>query len=129
MNSESLLLEGVNGNFLLFSLAALVVFAHYMKTHWFEGYRFLAPAIALSTMFLGEVILRGNFWFARHMINMGYADFQAPSWITILGSTMASWGLLCTLAVFAPEQYRTRVWVSTLVVTAAFLSLTLSQVI
>ncbi len=127
MNS-SILLEGVNGNFLVFSLAACLIFAYYIWANWGEGYKFPRGAFALSAVFAGEVILRGNFWWARHQINAG-VDYQPPVVLTILGSALASWGIPCMILVFSPERWSRRAGIITVGITLTFLYLALAKVI
>lgn len=129
MNKESILLEGVNGNFLALSICAVFWFSYYIWANWKEGYIFLRPAIALAAIFLMESVLRGNFWFARHTINGGNIHYQASSNVTIFSSLGCSWAILCVIAVFAPTKYRTFAWASSALCTVIFLVLTLTRVI
>jgi len=123
---ESLFLEIVNGNFFMLSFCAILVFARYIVSNWREGYTFLRPAFALTGVFLGEFIIRLNFWFTRYNINTG-GQYQTPSInITILGSLIASWAILCTIAVFSPAKLRNRAWILSLLATAIFLFLSLT---
>lgn len=117
--SESLLLELVNGNFFILSICAVIIFTHYIVMHWSEGYLFLSPSISLWALFMGEIYLRANFWFARHMLNAGFY-VQPSNFMTITGSIICSWALLCMIAVFAPSRWRTRAWTLSLFVTIVF---------
>lgn len=127
MIRDAILLEGVNGNFLCYSFVALLIFSHYIWANWKEGYSFLRPALALWAVFCGDTLLRANFWYARHQNNGGDLLYSPPDWITILGTGLASWGLLCMIAVFAPQKWRTCSWILTLVFTIAFLFITMSK--
>lgn len=124
--NQSFLLEGINGNFLVFSFAACIVFLHYMWANFGEGYRFLRAAIAMIAVFGGEVILRANFWYTRHLVNGGEASYP-NFWWTIIGSGLTSWGILCVIFVFAPERWRFKAAVITVVSAIGFLYVTLAQ--
>lgn len=124
--NQSYLLEGINGNFLVFSAAACIVFVHYVWANFHEGYKFLRAAIALIAVFGGEVILRANFWYTRHLVNDGHPG-DPNFWLTIIGSVLTSWGILCVIFVFAPERWRLKASVITVVTAVTFLYVTLSQ--
>lgn len=125
---ESFLLEGMNSNFLMLSICAVIGFSLYIIKNWNEGYLFLRPAISLWGVFVGEVLLRGNFWWARHVINSGDVAYQPVMWTTVVGSLISSWAILCMIAVFAPEKYRTRAWATSLFVSVMFTFLALVRV-
>jgi hypothetical protein len=118
--SQSHLLEGVNANFLVFTLSASLIFAHYIWANWDEGYRYLRAALAIEAVFVGEVILRLNFWWARHQLNAGNG-YDPSEFLTILGSATTSWGILCLILVFSPERWGGKAGYATLFASAAFL--------
>ena len=125
---ESILLEGMNSNFLILSVCAVLGFSFYIVKNWNEGYIFLRPAISLWGVFIGEIVLRGNFWWSRHVINGGDTTYQPAIWSTVIGSFISSWAILCMIAVFAPEKYRTRAWATSLFVSIAFTFMALARV-
>lgn len=129
MNQESVLLEAINGDFLVLSFCSVCIFSYYIVANWKEGYLFLRPAISLWAIFLGDTILRGNFWFARHMINAGHKSFEAYSSVTMLSVFISSWALLCMIAVFSPMKWRMRSWIISVMITVFFLILTLTKII
>lgn len=126
---ENMQLEAVNAFFLALDVCALIIFTHYVAKNWLEGYRFLRPSIALWGIFFGEFILRANFWTARHWINAGQTEYYPSSTLTVLGSFIAGWSILCCIAVFSPDRWGKKPWVISALVTLIFVTLALTKII
>lgn len=126
---ENVQLEAVNAFFLALDICALIIFSHYIAKNWNEGYRFLRPSIALWGLFFGEFVLRANFWSARHIINAGNLAYYPNTTVTVVGSFIAGWSILCCIAVFSPERWGKKPWVISAIVTLVFVTLALTRII
>ena len=116
---ESLILEALNGAFFILALCASFVFTHYLWVKRTLGYRALGPAIGLTCVWYGEMLLRGLFWYVRDQINGGN-PMMAPAWGIILGSSIITIGILCCIRVFSPENWGNKSWSISLLLAAAF---------
>lgn len=117
---ESLILELLNGAFFILALCASIVFTHYLWVKRKFGYNALTPAIALTCIFYGEMILRGMFWYVRQQLNNGI-PMQQSNTVLIIGSLVITTGILCSIRVFSPTEWGNRGWVTSLIITILFL--------
>lgn len=118
--SQSLPLELLNGALFILALCASCVFTHYLWTKRSLGYYALQPALALACIFYGETLLRGMFWFVRNQINNG-VGMQQSNEILVVGSIIATVGILCSIRVFSPDSWGNKGWVVSLALTVLFL--------
>lgn len=107
--NESILLELQNGAFTWLALCATVIFIHYIWTHFEMGYLFLQGAIALLTVWVGQVVIRGSLWKARYTVNAG-GDIDVPGTAVTVGSILCIVGFLCVIRVFSEESWKKWAW-------------------
>lgn len=124
------LIEIINGS--LFALHVLLscFFASYVRQrflahrkNWRKAYRGAEGAIAVLMLELGSAMVRGAFWYLRHLQNDGIdtAHIDTPmAWIAVAGAIVTFAGGLCVVRVFMPVKYGPWPFILTALVTLAF---------
>lgn len=112
--SDSVTLQVLNGYLFALGLCAMIIFAHYLYKNFEDGYQQLRPAIALTVMWLGLIILRGPLFFARTLVNAG-APTKEPLLSLALGGTIMVVSLLCIIRVFSPLHWGNKSWIAALI--------------
>lgn len=119
-------LEAVNGVMLVIYVGILIVFTHYIlsgfaQCGWREGYHKRRAAIAVSTLFFGDLIIRGFIWTLRHLENNRGATSKTHLAVATVGTTVGVLicilGGICILRHFAPAKLGH--WPSIITVTVA----------
>jgi hypothetical protein len=118
--NESVLLELSNAIFAWLALFASVIFLRYMYKNFGLGYRFLQASIALTPIWIGQVIIRGPLWYSRYLVNDGRVS-DVPNTYVIVGSALCIIGFLCVIRVFSDETWKPWAWKVALAGGIAFL--------
>jgi hypothetical protein len=106
-------LEAVNGVLLVVYVAILFFFGRYIvegirRYGWLEGRHHRRAAIAVSTLILGDTVIRAFIWTLRHVENTRGASSKAHLAIATIGTTagvlICIVGGVCILRHFAPAK-------------------------
>lgn len=104
---------GMNGALFIDLSFAFVMFgayiAHELRTN---GYRMRAQAaISIEMLILGEMILRGWFWYWRLQLSWGHDVAWMDGYPTVpIGMTVEMVGVLCLIRVFSPDHWSKMTW-------------------
>lgn len=103
------LLEYSNGVFCVLSLYAALIFGKYIWENKARGYYFIRPAVPLFFLLASEGMLRGPYWWVRHLINRGETA-HVPEWYVIADSCLITAALLCAIRIYAPDSWGNKSW-------------------
>jgi hypothetical protein len=106
---------GMNGALFIDLSFAFVMFCiyigHELSTN---GYRMRAQAaISIAMLLLGEMILRGWFWFWRLQVVAGRSvEWMSDVSVVPLGMSIEMVGVLCLIRVFSPDHWSRMTWLA-----------------
>lgn len=104
---------GMNGALFIDLSFAFVMFGVYIGHELCaNGYRMRAQAaISIEMLLLGEMILRGWFWYWRLQINWGHDVTWMDGYpIVPVGMAVEMIGVLCLIRVFSPDHWSRMTW-------------------
>lgn len=112
-------LEAVNGCLLVIYLGVLLFFVRYMTRCWTTGrrrtlcgwYEEVSGAIAISTLVLGDLLIRGPVWLLRHLHNTNRATLAVTwepfmTWVVLIGVTLGIVGGVCIVREFSSPRLK-----------------------
>jgi hypothetical protein len=101
---SSISLQVINGYLSILAICAFVIFARYIYVKWDQGYWWLRPALALITLWAGEIILRLPIFYGRTLTNSGTPTPFSESSL-MLGGFLVGIAFLCCIRVFSEEAW------------------------
>jgi hypothetical protein len=70
-------------------------------------------AVSIEVMLLGEMILRGWFWYFRIMSDSGHSAEWMRAWPVVpIGMSVQMLGALCLIRVFSPDGWSRQTWLA-----------------
>jgi hypothetical protein len=107
--SESIVLELQNGAFAWLAAFAAFIFLRYIWKNASFGYKYIQGAIALATVWIGQVVIRGSLWENRYHVNLGEPR-EIPNINIMIGAAICICGFLCVIRVFSEESWKPWAW-------------------
>jgi hypothetical protein len=107
--------EGMNGALFIDLFFASLMFGTYIIYEFRRnGYSMRAQAaVSIEVMLLGELILRGWFWYFRILSNSGHnAEWMRVLPVVPIGMAVQMLGALCLIRVFAPDGWSRQTWLA-----------------
>lgn len=111
-------LEAVNGCLLIIYLGVILFFIRYIvrclvnePCPFWKWYDQVSGAIAITTMVIGDFLIRGPVWLLRHLHNSEQASIAgalepAMTWTVLIGAILAIVGGVCIVREFASERFK-----------------------
>lgn len=124
----SMTLMILNGYLSVLSICALGIFVYYLIRNRHAGYFEMRPAIALSTLWLGEIIFRLPIFLTRAQIESGNI-IPIPQLPLLIGGIITAIALLCIIRVFSPSHWGNKSWISACILSTAVVLATVSTVL
>lgn len=106
---DPLFLEIFNGTYFVLVICTVFLFLYYLRRSvGTYGYRESRAAIALTVVFIGEMIVRGTIWLSRFLMNNdiklpGSKELSYTGLIT--GGAIGIVGFICVIRVYSPKNW------------------------
>jgi hypothetical protein len=106
---------GMNGALFIDLFFAALMFGTYIAHEVrINGYRMRAKAaISIEMVLLGDLILRGWFWYWRMQANAGHSVAWMDTYPVVpIGMSIEMLGVLCLIRVFSPDNWSRQTWLA-----------------
>jgi hypothetical protein len=107
--------EGMQGALFIDMFFAALMFGTYIIYEFRRnGYGMRAQAaVSIEVMLLGDLILRGWFWYFRILSNAGHDIEWMKAWpVAPIGMSVQMMGVLCLIRVFSPDGWSRQTWLA-----------------